>query len=265
MPRKARGSKGNETYHIVVQGKRGTRLFEEDEDKRIYLEKLRIGCEERGAGLLAYAILPDHLHLVVAENGGTVSGLMRSVHVMFTALYRKRHGLPSEDAIIRDRFRSERIESDRRLMEVIWHIHREAVMLGLCERAEAYPWSSAAVYAKAEKEREERGSGIKAPKVDTSRLLSILHFGGGYESFARSPLTMGEAVLEEVPESYGRSDEEATLLIEKHLGGASVVELRRWPEEEKRAFVKMVRKEEKIGILQLCRITGMSRGIVQRL
>ncbi len=72
-------------------------------------------------------------------------------------------------------------------------------------------------------------------------------------------------MLEEVPESYGRSDEEATLLIEKHLRGASVEELRRWPEEEKRAFVKMVRKEEKIGILQLCRITGMSRGIVQRL
>ena len=93
MPREARGSKGFETYHIVVQGKRTVRLFEENEDKQLYLEKLGKGCAERGAGLIGYCMLADHVHLLIAENEGRISDLMRSVHVMFTDAYRKRYGI----------------------------------------------------------------------------------------------------------------------------------------------------------------------------
>jgi len=269
MPREARDSRGYETYHIVVQGKRGTCLFREEEDKRLYLEKLEKGCRAEGTALLAYCILPDHLHLVIEEKEGNVSGLMRRVHVMFASGYRNRHEGSGTEPIIRDRFRSEKIGSDRRLLEIIWHVHHEPVLQGLCQSAEDYPWSSASLYAEAEKGIRAEDSGKEGlphrPRTETKRLLTILHFGGGYGTFSKTRLKESAAVLEEVPESYGRSDEEATALIEKRLQGASIEELKRWPEDEKRAFVRRMRREENIGILQLCRITGMSRGVVQRL
>ena len=264
MPREARGSKGFETYHIVVQGKRTVQLFEDNEDKQLYLEKLGKGCAERGAGLIGYCVLADHVHLLIAESEGRISDLMRSVHVMFTDAYRKRYGIDSEEPLLRGRFRSEKVESDRRLLEIIRYVHEEPVGLGFCECAEDYKWSSAHLYAEAERGMLPKGKAAEIVKVDTKRVLSILHFGGGYSAFAASKMEESKPVLEEVPESYGRSDAEAKALIEARLKGP-IESLGQWPEEEKRAFLKRVRREDKIGILQLCRLTGMSRGIVQRL
>ena len=204
------------------------------------------------------------MHLLIAENEGRISDLMRSVHVMFTDAYRKHHGIDSEEPLLRGRFRSEKVESDRRLLEIIRYVHEEPVRLGFCECAEDYKWSSAHLYAEAERGMLPKGKAAEIVKVDTKRVLSILHFGGGYSAFAASKMEESKPVLEEVPESYGRSDAEAKALIEARLKGP-IESLGQWPEEEKRAFLKRLRREDKIGILQLCRLTGMSRGIVQRL
>lgn len=253
MPRQARQRRETGVHHIVVQGKRRAKIFAQDSDKELYLDTLLKYKEKTGVEIYAFCILENHVHLVLKESEDVdVSGFMRRVGVSYAYWYRREHPeLPAGFQMFRGRYLSEPVESEGRLLEVVRYVHQEPVKTGLAEKMEEYPWSSYRLYLKG-------GSFI-----DSRLILDSLHFGGGYLDFMQEEAQ--GYFLEEVPLKYGRSDEEAMEILQEGLQRRRVSCLEELTEEEQKNFLRMLRYGEGVSIQQLARVSGVNRGIIQRL
>lgn len=265
MPREARKVSTNGIQHLVVQGRHGLDLFHRDEDKKKYLSIVTRLCQERGVKLYAYCIMDNHLHMVMQEgrkeSGSDISSLIRCAHAEFSVYFRRKH--PEEEGleIFRDRFRSQLLEGEQQLLQTVRFIHQEPVRNKIALSMEEYPWSSYRLYKLRQFQRKDMGG------LDTMTITDMLCYSGGFEKYmaAKAMKEDTDFILREVSETYGISDEEAISLFEKHMNGGKISDLKKYREQDKRDLIRLVRKEERISILQLCRITGVSRGVIQRL
>lgn len=258
MPRKSRDFQrdGHSDYeHILVQLRRHVFLFEKAEYKREYMRRLRVSAAATGVSLHAFCFFNDHVHLVVHGKPEDISRMMRTVHAVFAKKYYHDYPEMTDIPLFRDRFRSESLDTEEKLLRTVRAIHQEPVRRGLSKTMEEYPWSSYRLFLL-------RHSGI----IDGTLILDSLHFMGGFTEYMKKDLQeQGYAILEETPDKYGRKDAEAEVIFEKYLNGRSMSEFRKWDAEIKKEYVRMVRSKEDISIKQLCRITGLGRGVIQRL
>jgi putative transposase len=65
MARKARLVIAGQAMHLLVRGHNRQTIFSNDADCRIYLDWLRDAAKEFGCAVHAYALMPNHAHLLV--------------------------------------------------------------------------------------------------------------------------------------------------------------------------------------------------------
>ena len=256
MPRQARQRSEKGIHHIVVQGKRGGSVFALAEDKELYLDTVLKYRDKTGMGLYAFCILDNHAHLVLRETEEEdVSSFMRRVGVSFAYWFRKQHSAQNQMAeIFRGRYMSETLDSEQEVLETVRYIHQEPVRLGLVSRMEEYFWSSYRLYLK------------PGRMIDRRLVMDSLHFSGGYTEYMQAE-TSGH-FLEEVPMKYGRTEEEARAIVQRCMEEAQIGSLEEFAtmdEEAQKEFLRVLRFREEISIQQISRITGVNRGIIQRL
>lgn len=253
MPREARQGRNTGLHHIVVQGRRLERIFGLDEDKDLYLETVLRYKDKTGIRLYAYCLLDNHAHLVIQETEKEdVTRFMRRVGVSYAYWYRQKHyDRESGKSVFRGRYMSEPLETEEELLETIRYIHQEPVKKKLVEHMEDYVWSSYRLYL-------SRGSFI-----DRRRVLDSLHFSGGYRSYMEKE--SGNDFLEEIPEGYGRKDEEIREILKQRLAESGWESLEEMDEDELKNFLRRMHYVEEISIAQLARITEIPRGFIQRL
>ena len=58
-------------YHVICRANNRQVIFRDDQDRRRYLEKLFLYCQEKSVDLLSYCLLSNHLHLPVRRRTGT--------------------------------------------------------------------------------------------------------------------------------------------------------------------------------------------------
>jgi putative transposase len=74
----------------MQQANRRARIFSVDADYAAYLARLRSDAERLGLALLAYCLLPTHVHLIaVPETEWALGRTLRDTHTAY-ALYRSR-------------------------------------------------------------------------------------------------------------------------------------------------------------------------------
>ncbi len=99
------------------------------------------------ARLLAYAIMPNHLHLIVHQRSAPLAQLMQPIcrqSALVVQQAKKREGY-----IFERRFRAKPCVDADHLREAIVYVHRNPVAASLCSDAAQYPWSSHAQYCSA--------------------------------------------------------------------------------------------------------------------
>ena len=52
-------------YHVMVRGVNQQDIFFEDEDRKIFLDRLRRYKEECGFKIYAYCLMNNHVHLII--------------------------------------------------------------------------------------------------------------------------------------------------------------------------------------------------------
>ena len=113
-----------------------------DEDYREYLSLLEHWCGEFEVRIWAYCLMPNHVHLILVPS--TADGLRRAVaevHRRYTRMINFREGW--RGCLWQGRFASF-VMSETHLMGAVRYVERNPVKAGLVERAEDWPWSSAA-------------------------------------------------------------------------------------------------------------------------
>jgi putative transposase len=141
MPRKPRLEIPGIPLHIVQRGVNRVRIFEDDADRRRYLELLDAARKQHDVAIHAYVLMTNHVHLLVsASTRGAVSTVMHRVGTSYVQVFNRRHDRVG--ALWQGRFKSCLVDHDRYLVAVYRYIELNPVRAGIVDRPEAHRWSS---------------------------------------------------------------------------------------------------------------------------
>jgi len=145
MARLARVVAPGYPHHVTQRGNRRQQTFFGDDDYREYLSLLVEWCGRHGVRILAYCLMPNHVHVVVVPP--SEDALCRAIgeaHRRYTRRVNFREGWRGH--LWQGRFASF-VMDEEYLVSAVRYVERNPVKAGLARRAEDWPWSSAAAHA----------------------------------------------------------------------------------------------------------------------
>jgi len=132
-------------YHVTARGDNREPTFLDHPDYCHYLGLLRRYKERFRFTLYAYALMPNHVHLILEPSAGsTISRIMQSVSIAYTRYFNVHYNRVGH--VFQGRFHSRLIDKDSYLLIATRYVHRNPVRAKICQRAEQYPWSSYVAY-----------------------------------------------------------------------------------------------------------------------
>ena len=131
-------------HHVTQRGNRRANVFETDGDREVYLRFLKKYCEKRKLSIWAYCLMPNHVHLVVVpEQTSSLSKGLHDAHTVYAMYFNSRAELSGH--LWQGRFFSCPLDESH-LWAAVRYVETNPVRAAIIERAEAYPWSSAAAH-----------------------------------------------------------------------------------------------------------------------
>jgi putative transposase len=136
----------NHPHHIIQEGNDRQLIFRDDEDYQRFLGWLKESAREFKVSVHAYALMPNHLHLLASPS--TEEGLARMMQRVgryyvpwFNQKYERLGGL------FRGRFKTSLIDPERYFMTCSRYIEFNPVRSGMVSDPVDYRWSSYAHHA----------------------------------------------------------------------------------------------------------------------
>ncbi len=145
MPRRRRIDLPGSVYHVTAYGDQRQRIFYTATDYEFYLSLLREAAERFDLRILAYALLPNHVHLLCRRGNTPLAKVMYYVQRRFAVHHNRRLGVRGH--VFQDRYHAKLCDDERYLWVLVRHIHDNPVRMGLCDQPNEYPWSSYQAYA----------------------------------------------------------------------------------------------------------------------
>jgi putative transposase len=144
MVRVARVDVGDHVYHVLNRAVGRLKIFDADEDYRRFVDLLREAREMTNMRILAFALMPNHWHLLLyPKNDGDMGIFM---HWLTNAHTRKVHALTDTTGtgpLYQGRYKSFIAKTDTHLLTVLKYIERNPVRAKLVRQAENWRWGSA--------------------------------------------------------------------------------------------------------------------------
>lgn len=142
MPRRPRLVLAGIPMHITQRGVNRAATFVDDEDRIAYREFLAEVMDAHGLPIHAYALMGNHVHLLITpRDGGGLGHAMRLLNQRYVGAFNRRHGRTG--TLWEGRFRSCLVASDRYLLTVYRYIDLNPMRAAMVASAEEYRWSSA--------------------------------------------------------------------------------------------------------------------------
>ncbi len=141
MPRLACAESPGVPLHVVQRGLGGAPCFSGPRDRLAYLEVLRDGALRSACAVHAYALMGNHVHLLLTPaRAGGATRLMSSLAERFGRHLAEAYG--HESAVWEDRFDGTPVHAQRYLFACMRYIELNPVRAGLVAEPSAYRWSS---------------------------------------------------------------------------------------------------------------------------
>ena len=247
MPRAAREKSKTGVYHIMVRGINRQSIFQDNEDKGVYLKRLSRYKEECGFEIYAYCLMDNHVHLLMKEGIESISDSMKRIGASYVYWYNYKYVRTGH--LFQDRYRSEIVEDDAYLITVARYIHQNPVKVG--KRIDY--WTSYNDYLEV--------GGLTDVKLILDMLGKTIE-----ESKTAFIEYMNEANKDkclELEVLHKLTDDEARKLIIDIGNVSKCIELSNIEKINRDRALKRL-KEEGISVRQLERLTGINRGIILR-
>ncbi|MBR1557293.1 MAG: transposase [Prevotella sp.] len=262
MARKARVRARSGVYHVVMQGVRYRDIFLDDEDYGIFVEllrKTRTSEDEEGGTLInyelyAYCLMNDHLHLLLKEGRESVSKVVGRIATAYSHYFNNKYD--RDGAVYRARFASEPVEDESRLSVVLRYIIQAPTRLNRVEDLDDYEYSSW---------REYMGLVAADKCICTVREEYRRLSQEELRRMLEAPLQRSESCLGPRRNPIRRpSDKQVLVMIHELTGASSISEFMLQPYASCLLTLTDLRKKG-ASVRQLERLTGINRGIIQRL
>jgi putative transposase len=132
-------------HHITQRGNRRENIFLVRSDYRRYLRLLEEYAPERRLDILAYCLMPNHVHLVaVPAAEDTLASILKPVHLRYAQHVNRSQGLSGR--VWQGRYYSCPMDPSH-TAAAIRYVECNPVRAGVEARAVNYEWSSAAAHA----------------------------------------------------------------------------------------------------------------------
>lgn len=129
MPRKARIDAPGALHHIIVRGIEKRPIFRDDTDRDSFIQRLDHILDDSSTPCFAWALMPNHLHLLLKTGLKSISTIMRQLltgHAVYFNRRHKRHG-----HLFQNRYKSILCQEDAYLLELVRYIHLNPLRAGI--------------------------------------------------------------------------------------------------------------------------------------
>lgn len=141
MPRTGRIAAGGVCYHVLCRGNARQIVFPAERDYEEFARLLADHGEAAGARLLAWCLMPNHVHLVFwPREEGELGRFMQRLLTAHVRRHHRRHG--GSGHLWQGRYKAFPIQEDRHLLTVLRYVERNPVRAGLVASARDWRWSS---------------------------------------------------------------------------------------------------------------------------
>jgi REP element-mobilizing transposase RayT len=124
----------------MTRGNRRQGIFLDEKDLQRFLSYLS-GCKKRFSfRLYAYALMKNHLHLLIEVERVPLSRIMQTLLFGYAGYFNRRYGEVGH--LFQGRYRAILCEKDAYLLELIRYIHLNPVRAKIVNRPEDYAWTS---------------------------------------------------------------------------------------------------------------------------
>ncbi|HEB12739.1 MAG TPA: transposase [Actinobacteria bacterium] len=143
MPRQPRLEAEGLLYHIIARGIESSKIFRDKTDYSFFLNRFGKILTDTQTDCLAFALLPNHFHLLLRSNKVSISTVMRRLLTSYAVVFNKRHKRSGH--LFQNRYKSIICQEEPYLLELIRYIHlnpiRAEVVPGMDDLS-SYPYSS---------------------------------------------------------------------------------------------------------------------------
>jgi len=146
MPRTARLDIPGLMQHVIVRGIDRKEIFRDDGDRARFCQRLGELLEETETDCLAWALIPNHFHLLLRPRRVRLGTFMGRLLTGYAVTFNLRHSRSGR--LFQNRYKSIVCEEEPYLLELVRYIHlnplRARQVRGMDDLAR-YPWSGHAV------------------------------------------------------------------------------------------------------------------------
>ena len=112
----ARLENGYRLLPCLCRGTGKQLIFETDDDRWEFLELMRDCCREAGVTIVAWALMDDHVDLVLLDYEDEMSAAMQRLLLTYARRFNKRTGRTG--CLFRERFERRSLDTDWQVMEL---------------------------------------------------------------------------------------------------------------------------------------------------
>ena len=127
-------------YHVTARGDRQEAIYEDDQDRRAYLEILGGVVKQFHWICYAYCLMGNHYHLVIETLEGNLSKGMRQLNGVYTQLSNRRHRRVGH--LFQGRYKAILVERDAYWLAVSRYVVLNPVRAGMVKKPGSWQWSS---------------------------------------------------------------------------------------------------------------------------
>ena len=142
MPRQPRLDAPETLHHVMVRGIERTALFRDDRDRTDFVARLAALVETGAWTVYAWALLPNHAHLLVRTGQRPLARSMRSLLTGYAGAFNRRHKRVGH--LFQNRYKSIVVEEEPYLVELVRYLHlnplRAQVVADL-RALDRFPWT----------------------------------------------------------------------------------------------------------------------------
>lgn len=237
-------------YHVISRGTGRQLIFEDDDDRRVFLQMLQSSLAASSVELYAWCLMGNHVHLLMHAPLSHISDCLKRLCGSYAQYFNRKSGRTGH--LFQERFKSEPINDEGYLLTVIRYIHDNPSKAGVSSMQE-YRWSSYQEY-------------VHDPILcNTQLVLGIV--GGVIPFITFHNNESGDTPCLDV--SSGRNetrpmpDEIAREIADSVLGDGRLEGLKEAPINERRESLRLLKKSG-LTVRQIERLTGIGRNTVQR-
>jgi len=266
MPRQPRLDAPGALHHVMVRGLERQRIFRDDADRTDFVARLAALAEQGAFTVCAWALLPNHAHLLVRTGARPLARAMRSLLTGYAGAFNRRHKRVGH--LFQNRYKSIVVQEEPYLLELVRYLHlnplRAKVVADL-RKLDRYPWTGhsallGTVPRPWQATEEILGRFARAPRAARRAYREFVAAGLPQ---GRRPELQGGGLLRShggwVAVAALRRGREAYLGDERVLGGSAfVAQLRRRVEHAVRAAPRRLTLDTLVA--RVCRQVGVLPG-----